>query len=97
MTQAAAATKKQAQLSGMEDKADPEVTKLALKYREARDARMKLTVKEVEARTLLEQKMVEKNLDVYRDHENDLLVELVEKTKVKVRALVIDEDGEAEE
>lgn len=104
MTQAAAAadTKngsepkpRTKQLPGMEDKHDPEISKRALKLREIRTQRMELQRQEAEAQEALIECMREKKTRIYRDLDNEFVVERTNKEKATVKKLVHDEDGKA--
>ncbi len=90
-----AKTKKQLQIAGTEKKSIKEVDLAAESYVEARDERMKLTEKEVEARDSLLAVMQKHKLDLYRDDDASppLLVTIIEgDAKVKVSRLDDDSD-----
>lgn len=69
-----------------------ELVKLATRYVDMRDERMACLVKEVKERDLLLQKM--KSLKIDRFHYDGLLIELVNKEKVKVRHKNEDDGGD---
>ncbi len=92
-----AKTKKQLQIAGTEKKAITEVNAAAEAYVEARDERMALTVREVEAREALITVMQKHKLDVYRDDDASppLLITLIAgEDRVKV-SRVAEDDAEA--
>lgn len=91
-----AKVKKQTSIPGTEPKSIKEVDVAAEQYVEERDARMRLTEKEVEARDALVRVMQKHKLSIYRDEsaEPPLLVTLTEgEAKVKVQKV---KDGEDE-
>ncbi len=90
-------TKKQLQIAGTEKKSIKEVDAAAEAYVEARDERMQLTEREVEARDALITVMKKHKLDLYRDDDAapPLLVTLIA-GEDKVRVSRID-DGESED
>lgn len=91
---------KQSEIPGTERKRVKEIDDAAEGYVKARDARMKLTEKEVEMRDALVEAMRKHSLSVYRDSEASppLLVLLKEgKATVKVTTEAPEEaDGAAE-
>ena len=86
--------RKQLEISGTERAGyDEEIAKKAATYIEARDARMELTKKEVDAKTDLLTAMKERKLESYED--DDFIVnfeaEVTEKLKAKRRSVPGDE------
>ncbi len=88
--------KKQTSIPGTEPKSIKEIDTAAEAYVEARDERMKLTEREVEAKQNLIRVMEKHDLSTYRDESADppLLVIVEESVaKVKVRRESEDDDG----
>lgn len=86
----------QQQIAGTERPTDPDIEQAARVYRDARDARMDLTKKEVLKRDELVAVMRAKNVRIYKFDGPDgeeLTVELDEKWKVKVKTKTPDEDA----
>lgn len=96
--------KRQQVLKGMEQPSIPEINAAAENYREQRDKRMRLTVKEIAAKAALMEAMAKHKLDIYRDNDATppLTVTIVEgKTSVKVDEASYpepeaDDDGDGE-
>ena len=94
------ATKKQTSIPGTEPKSITEVDTAAEAYVEARDERMALTEKEVEAKDALINVMKKHDLSVYRDDEADppLVVTIIPGVdKVKVSRVTDGDDVGAED
>jgi hypothetical protein len=84
--------KRQTALPGMERKEIPEVNDAAEAYVEARDKRMALTEKEVEAKDALLTVMTKHKLQVYKDESaSPPLVVTVLQGEAKVKVSVADE------
>jgi hypothetical protein len=91
--------KQQTEIPGTERKTIKEIDAAAEAYIEARDERMELTKREVEAKSLLLEAMQKHNVDTYCDESATpaLLVTLIPgEDKVKVRRLDEEEKVEAE-
>lgn len=73
-------------VEGLESRAIPEVTKAAVEYRKVRDARMKLTKKEVDAKKKLLEVLDKHEIkDAYRDEDEDILVKRKKPSKPDVQ------------
>lgn len=88
-------TKKQQRIPGTEAKIHRDITKAAESYVDVRDARMKLTREEVEAKSLLAAAMRKHELTSYTDPDAELEVtfESTATEKLKVKRLG-DDDGD---
>ena len=75
-------------IEGTEGEKIPEVTEAAEKYRAARDARMKLTTKEVATKDKLLEVMAKHDLKIYEDTDSQLRAEVSQADpNVKVKGL----------
>lgn len=91
-----AKTKKQTSIPGTEPKSITEVDTAAEAYVEARDERMALTEKEVEAKGNLLRVMEKHDLTTYRDESADpplLVIVVPGESKVKVRREAEDDEA----
>lgn len=91
--------RKQMDIPGTEQPGIKEIDDAAEAYVDARNARMKKTEKEVEAKTALITVMKKHNKLVYRDDGQDppLVVTLVSKDNIKVTEVEAGDDGSGEE
>lgn len=80
------ARRKQQYAEGMEPPRDPELDTAAESYVSARNKRMKLTDKEVEARDQLGNLMKERKLTIYKTEHGEVVRVIPGKDKVKVEA-----------
>ena len=90
--------KRQGTLKGMESPSNPEINAAAETYREQRDKRMRMTVKEKAAKDALIEAMTKHKLSVYRDNDAapPLVVTLSEgKTNVHVEEADYESPDEA--
>lgn len=88
---------KQPQLAGMEQPKNKVIVKLATKYAEKRDARLKAGKEESTAKSALLTGLKENKLDRYEDVEDDILV-ILEKGKENVKVKTLSEqDGDEED
>lgn len=74
------------ELPGMEGTHDEQLSKAATRYVKARDARVVALAKEIEVKKEIIDRMHELRLDVYRDTDEELTIELkTAKESIKVK------------
>ncbi len=89
----APAKTKQQRIPGTEGERFPEVTKAAIAYREARDARMTMEVTERTERDRLTERMRKRGITIYlfEDEESEAYIPDVPEPQAKVRTIKTEE------
>lgn len=88
---------KQKRLEAVEDERIREVEDAAEEYKEARDARMKMTPEEKAAKTKLTDVMKKHGLSVYKSECGTVTLELTEVAKIKLKSPEDDADEDDDE
>jgi len=86
---------KQGRLPGMENPSIPDLDAKAEAYRKARNSRMRMLEKEVEARDILQAAMKDHKLKYYEYEDQIVVLDVQEKVKVKSKGE--ESNGEADE